>query len=295
MKSGMIDLHSHILPGIDDGAPTLDVSLEMARHWVADGVSTLACTPHILPGLYHNNGPQIRAAIAELQLRLDENDIPLRLIVGADNHVIPDFVSGLKSGRLLSLNDTRYVLVEPPHHHAPSRLGDLFFSIMAGGYRPILTHPERLTWIKSHYALMRLLAFRGVWMQITAGSLTGAFGRGPKYWGERMLAEGLVHILATDAHDLARRPPILSQGYEAAEKIVGAEEAWRLVHTRPLAVLNDQSPSEIQLPEALERPSDKGTSKNEKYRSQQSFSPYSDGGSQRDSRGLLGWVQQFFT
>lgn len=295
MYSGMIDLHSHILPGIDDGAPTLDVSLEMARRWVSDGVSILACTPHILPGLYHNTGPEIRAAIATLQLSLDENHIPLKLVTGADNHVVPDFVTGLKSGRLLSLNDTRYVLVEPPHHHAPSRLGDLLFAIMAAGYRPILTHPERLTWIKSHYALIRLLAFRGVWMQITAGSLTGTFGRAPKYWSERMLAEGLVHILATDSHDLVRRPPILSQGYEAAAQIVGVEEAWRLVHSRPLAILNNQSPSDIDPPVALERPSGKGNTKNEKYPSQQGFSPYSDGSKQPSSGGIIGWMQQFFT
>lgn len=295
MYSGMIDLHSHILPGIDDGSPTLDVSLDMARCWVSDGVSVLACTPHILPGLYHNTGPQIRAAIAELQLKLDESAIPLQLVTGADNHVVPDFVAGLKTGRLLTLNDTRYVLVEPPHHHAPPRLGDLFFAIMASGYKPILTHPERLTWIKSHYALIRLLAFRGVWMQITAGSLTGTFGRGPKYWAERMLSDGLVHIIATDSHDLSKRPPILSQGYEAATKIVGVEEAWRLVHSRPLAVLNNQSPSEVHPPVALENQSDEGNGKNGKYPGQKSFSPYSDGVDQPAPRGIFGWLQQYFT
>ena len=295
MNTGMIDLHSHILPGIDDGSPSLDVSLDMARRWVSDGVSILACTPHILPGLYHNTGPQIRSAIAELQLNLDENGIPLQLVTGADNHVVPDFVTGLKTGRLLTINDTRYVLVEPPHHHAPPRLGDLFFSIMAAGYKPILTHPERLTWITSHYALIRLLAFRGVWMQITAGSLTGAFGRGPKYWGEKMLDEGLVHILATDSHDLKKRPPILSHGYEKAKKIVGVEEAWRLVHTRPLAILNNQAPSEVDPPEISASLSDKGSRKNEKISRQRSVSPYSEGNKQPNSGGIFGRLLQFFT
>lgn len=295
MTTGMIDLHSHILPGIDDGSPDLQTSIQMARHWVEDGVSIVACTPHILPGLYHNDGPQIREAISELQLRLDEHGIPLTLVSGADNHIVPDFTAGLKSGRLLSLHDTRYVLVEPPHHNAPSRLGDVFFDIMAAGYRPILTHPERLTWIKTHYELIRLLAFRGVWMQITAGALTGAFGRGPKYWGERMLDEGLVHIIATDSHDLGRRPPILSQGYERSALIVGEEEAWRLVHSRPLAILENRSPSEIPQPVALGEITDKGKSEHAGRRHKDTFSPYGDNSSRTSRSGFFGWVQQLFT
>ena len=115
----MIDLHCHILPGIDDGAAEPSVSIEMAKAFVADGVSVVACTPHILPGLYHNSGPQIRQATAQLQQVLDREGIPLRLVTGADNHIVPSFVAELRSGHLLSLADTRYVLVEPPHHVAP--------------------------------------------------------------------------------------------------------------------------------------------------------------------------------
>ena len=144
----MIDLHCHILPGIDDGAADLSVSTEMAKAFVADGVSVVACTPHILPGLYHNSGPQIRQATAQLQQHLNREGISLRLVTGADNHIMPDFVAELRSGHLLSLADTRYVLVEPPHHVAPPRLEDLFFNLLVAGYVPILTHPERLTWIQ---------------------------------------------------------------------------------------------------------------------------------------------------
>src|SRR5215467_2788115 len=107
----MIDLHCHILPGMDDGAGDWTVSIEMAKLHVADGVLAVACTPHILPGLYHNSGPQIREATLNLQQALDDEGVSLRLISGADVHIVPDFVSGLRSGRLLSLGDTRYVLV----------------------------------------------------------------------------------------------------------------------------------------------------------------------------------------
>jgi protein-tyrosine phosphatase len=244
----MIDLHCHILPDIDDGAADLSVSLAMASAFVADGVSVVACTPHILPGLYPNSGPEIRKAIAGLQQTLDRQGIPLRLVTGADNHIVPSFVAELHSGHLLSIADTRYVLVEPPHHIPPPRMEDFFFSLLVAGYVPILTHPERLTWIKAHYAAVQRLVQGGVWMQITAGSLAGAFGRNARYWAERLLDEGLVHILATDAHDVDRRPPNLSQGRELAAKRVGEIEAQNLVVTRPGGVLRNDLPANLSTP-----------------------------------------------
>ena len=247
----MIDLHSHILPGIDDGAADLTVSLAMANASVADGVTDLACTPHILPGLYHNAGPQIRQATQALQRALNERGIPLRLVPGADNHIVPDFVEGLRAGRLLSVAHSRYVLVEPPHHVAPPRLEDVFFNLIVAGYVPVLTHPERLSWIKSHYAVFQRLCDAGVWMQVTAGSLTGAFGRNAQYWAERMLEEGRVHILATDCHDTERRPPNLSRGRDLAAVRVGDSEAHHLVVTRPGGVLLNVAPSDLPIPAAV--------------------------------------------
>lgn len=244
----MYDLHSHLLPGIDDGASDYETSLAMARIYVDGGVRYVACTPHIMPGVYQNSGPQIKAAIAKLQQRLDDAGIPLKLVSGADNHIVPDFVAGLKQGRLLALGGTRYVLVEPPHHVAPARLEDLFFDILLAGYIPILTHPERLTWIESKYQVMTTLAERGVWMQLTSGSLTGRFGRRPRYWAERMLSEGLVQILATDAHDTKRRPPDLAEGMKEAERLAGTEEAKHLVITRPLGVLMNKPPQDLPPP-----------------------------------------------
>jgi protein-tyrosine phosphatase len=244
----MIDLHCHILPGIDDGAPDLDVALAMAQTFVDQGVEHVACTPHILPGLYHNTGPQIRLAVAALQAQLDAAAIPLTLVTGADNHIVHDFVDGLRRGHLLTIADSRFVLVEPPHHVAPARLEDLFFNILVAGYVPILTHPERLTWLESKYDVVQRLASKGVWMQITSGSLCGTFGRRARYWGDRMLSEGLVHILASDAHHVSTRPPDLAAGRRAAERLVGAEEATHLVVTRPRAILLNLESSAILAP-----------------------------------------------
>jgi protein-tyrosine phosphatase len=244
----MIDLHCHILPGIDDGAADLEVSLRMARAFAADGVTIVACTPHILPGLYHNTGPQIGAAVKDLQVELDMRGIPLKLVPGADNHIVPDFVGGLRGGRLLSLAGSRYVLVEPPHHTMPARLEDIFFDLLVAGYVPILTHPERLSWIDANYETVERLVQGGVWMQITAASLAGRFGRQALYWAERMLDEGRVHILATDSHDDVRRPPMLAQGRDLAARRVGSAEAEHLVVTRPQGILGDELPSNLPMP-----------------------------------------------
>src|SRR5262245_39550775 len=244
----MIDVHCHLLPGIDDGASDLSASLEMAKAMVADGVAIAACTSHILPGLYNNSGPQIRAATASLQQELNQHGIPLQLTTGADNHIVADFVAQLRSGHLLTLANSRYVLVEPPHHVAPPRLEEFFFSLQAAGYVPILTHPERLTWINSHYGVMQRLIQNGVWMQVTSGSLSGIFGRNARYWAERMLDEGCVHLLATDAHDLDRRRPNLNKGRELAAKRIGEAEAWHLVVTRPKGVLLNAEPTQLPQP-----------------------------------------------
>jgi protein-tyrosine phosphatase len=241
----MIDLHCHLLPGIDDGAPDVAASLAMARIAVADGIRTTACTPHIYPGLYENDADGIRRRTAELQLRLDEEGIALRLVPGADAHLTPELLPRLRAGSVPTIGGGRYFLLEPPHHVAPPRFADSLWSLVAAGFVPVLTHPERLSWIEPNYAVLASLVHAGVWMQVTAGSLAGRFGGGARYFAERMLADGLVHVLATDAHGTRHRAPLLAEGRRAAEKWVDAEEAARLVVERPQAVLDDRAPSDV--------------------------------------------------
>jgi len=244
----VIDLHCHLLPGVDDGARNLSVSLAMASAAVAQGTTVVACTPHILPGVYQNSGPAIREATKQLQDALDQEEIPLQLTTGADVHMAPNFVAGLRSGQLLTLADSRYVLVEPPHNVAPPQIEDFFFNLVTAGYVPILTHPERLSWLRSRYDTIKKLVQTGVWMQLTAGSFTGAFGRTALYWAQRLLDEGCVHLIASDAHDAERRPPDMALGREAVAKRIGAEEARHLVSTRPMGILKDQPPSSLPGP-----------------------------------------------
>jgi protein-tyrosine phosphatase len=241
----LIDLHSHLLPGIDDGSKDLAMSLAMARMACSDGISTIACTPHILPGVYNNSGPTIRSAVARLAQSLADAGIPISLVAGADVHIAPDLDVQLRNGRALTLNNSRYLLLEPPHHVLPPRLDDLIFGLQAAGYVPILTHPERLSWVEGHYDLIGRLVSSSVLMQITAGSLMGRFGRRPRYWAERMLDEGLCHLLATDAHNTEQRPPRMAEARDIVAQRLGDDEAINLVLRRPQGILDNLSPAEL--------------------------------------------------
>jgi protein-tyrosine phosphatase len=204
----MIDLHCHMLPGIDDGPTDLETALEMARVAVADGITLTACTPHIYPGLFENDARSISAAAEAFRGHLRSAGIPLTITTGADIQIVPELLDGLKSGRFPCLHGSRYFLFEPPHHTVPPRFLDTIFDALSAGFVPVITHPERLTWLDDkHYGWFVEAARQGAWIQVTAGAVTGRFREQPQYWAERFLDDGLVHLLATDAHHFQRRPP----------------------------------------------------------------------------------------
>jgi protein-tyrosine phosphatase len=242
----MIDLHCHMLPGIDDGAPDLPTALAMARIAVADGIAVTACTPHIYPGLYENDAQGIARAVDALRSALQQEAIGLELTYGADIQIVPELLVGLRRGTHPTLHGSRYFLFEPPHHTVPVRFHESIHDTVAAGYVPVITHPERLTWLdEEHYPWFVQAARAGAWIQVTAGALTGRFGRQAQYWGERMLDDGIVHLLATDSHDPHHRPPVLSEGRMVAARWLGEAEAERLVSERPQAILDDRSPAEV--------------------------------------------------
>lgn len=248
----MIDVHCHLLPEIDDGSSSLEMSLEMARIALADGITATACTPHIYPGLFENRGEDIRRRVVALAAELRNAGFPLELTHGADIQVVPELIAGLKSGAMPTIAGSRYFLFEPPHHTVPPMFAQSIFDSLAAGYVPVITHPERLTWLdEAHYPWFVGAARNGAWIQVTAGAVVGRFGREAKYWAERFLGDGIVHILATDAHEPIRRPPVLSEGRASAETWVGAAEAQRLVQDRPAAIFMDRDPQEIALPPGL--------------------------------------------
>ena len=243
----MIDLHSHILPRLCDGAQDLTTALAMAKLAVADGTTHLACTPHIYPPVYCNDKQGIMLAMNELQKELDQNNIPLTLVIGADVNLNPNVMRGLKQGIIPTLNGSRYFLLEPPHHiPVPDFVGQVE-NFLYAGYIPVITHPERLHWIGDHYNDFIEAVKRGAWLQITAGATTGRFGSGAQKMAERFLKDGYVHVIASDAHDTQKRPPVLSDGVAVASRWLNNEaEVLRMVCDRPSAILANKNPEDVE-------------------------------------------------
>lgn len=238
----LIDLHSHLLPGVDDGAVDLDAALKMARIAVDDGTSVIACTPHFYPGVYDSDGDDIVARVNALQAHLDDAGVALTLLSGGDLRLEPGLVRRLRTRQALSIGGSRYVLIEPSHQLFTHGMETFFADVLAAGFQPVLTHPERMGWIDQRFDAIDRLLKSGVWMQITAGAVTGRFGRHPRYWAERFVCEGMAHIVASDAHDPVRRPPKMWDSYKKIMDWVGKDEADNLFIHRPQLILDDKSP-----------------------------------------------------
>ena len=251
----MIDLHSHILPGIDDGSPDVGISLAMARHAFDDGIRIMACTPHVVPGLYENTLTSIQKDVAQLQSRLEEESIGLKLVVGADVHLASDLHRNLGVS-IPTLHNSRYFLFEPPHNLLPPGLENYSNTLLQNGFIPIITHPERLKWVEAHYDLVARMNDRGCLIQITAGAITGGFGAAAEKLALRFLEEGRIDVLATDTHNLTGRPPVLSVARDLVAKIQGEEEANAMVLKRPLAILKNEAlePVGKGAPVTIEKP-----------------------------------------
>jgi protein-tyrosine phosphatase len=227
----MIDIHCHILPGIDDGPSDMAESVEMARMAAADGITTIVATPHLKDGA--DMADEIRALIAALNARLEGQKIPVAILAGADINVtlsIPKLED-------YTINGTTYLLYEFPHTHMPANAGHIIFNVMSSGLRPIVTHPERNPSVVRDPLTIIRLKEAGALVQITAGSLTGHFGRESRECALYLLKKGVADIIATDAHSVSGRPPIMSEGLREAEKIVGRARARLMVEDNPLAVI----------------------------------------------------------
>lgn len=231
-----VDIHCHLVPGIDDGAKSWQESLAMARMAVADGIETIVVTPHQLGGYAHNSGEMIRQRTAELQRELDAHDILLRVLPGADVRIDNGMIEGLKNGGVLTLGDhRRHVLLELPHEmYFPLEpvLDDLARAGMVG----ILSHPERNQGLLKQPALVESLVDYGCLMQVTAGSLTGTFGPNSRDMAEWMLGEGIVHFISTDAHGPRARRPLLGRAFQRTAELAGEETAIALCCGNPAAI-----------------------------------------------------------
>ena len=271
----MIDLHAHILPQLDDGAESLEESIEMCRISHQDGVRTIVATPHILPGVYKNSRSTILTKVQELNEAIKKFGVrdsnasthppnqnrggntrqrigasthpridPLRILPGADVHFSSDMPELCENGGIVTVNDKgQYLMVEFDFQGIPYHAEDVLFRLMTKGIIPIITHPERNFEIGQRPQRYGEMIRMGCLGQVTAMSLTGGFGSGVKQTAEKLLKSGLVHIIASDTHSVNRRPPILSAAVREAEKIVGKEEAQRMVTEYPQAVIEGRRPN----------------------------------------------------
>jgi len=227
----VIDIHCHILPGIDDGPSDMQESIKMAEIAACDGITKIVATPHIKNTLHPVSS--IRNSIAQLNKKLVDLGISLEIIQGADVNAMLD--TALLKG--YTINNTQYILVEFPHTHLPNSMREILFKMMVQGYRPIITHPERNGSVLKDPRVLFELINGGVLAQITADSITGTFGVDIQECSRYLLKKNMIRFIATDAHSSHHRKPILSQGLKAAEKIIGKEKALKLVTVNPEAVV----------------------------------------------------------
>ena len=235
----MIDLHAHVLPGIDDGPPTLDESLELARRAVADGTATMVATPHVTWDLPGNTSARIAAAVTALQDELDRAAIGLRLATGGELAITRAYELDDDELAALRLGGGPWLLAECPL--SPSAPGfDAALNALAGrGHRIVLAHPERCPALHRDPALLRRLVEAGMLTAVTAGALLGRFGKDVRRFALWMFEHDLVHSVASDAHDAVRRPPGIREGLAAADaELPGvAERAEWLTLSVPAAIL----------------------------------------------------------
>lgn len=261
----MIDLHCHILPGIDDGAGTLEEAVEMCRLAAADGCTAMVATPHQRRGVWWNAD---RAALAALRRRLQEalDALPameagggpgLRVYSGGEIHVDAQLLAEVERlGRggerggdgnnfergtgVLPLAGSRYLLLELDGDDPPDASEDLIHELSVAGWRPILAHPEFVPWMAVDPGAVARLVSLGALAQVTAMSVTGDFGRRAQADTHRLIDAGLVHFVASDSHGPRRRPPGLSRARQVIAARWGEEEARRLVEDNPRAVIEDR-------------------------------------------------------
>jgi protein-tyrosine phosphatase len=233
----MIDLHSHILPGVDDGARTLAESLEIARAAVADGITTIACTPHVRDD-YPTEAGVMEEAVAELRSSLEQAEIPLEIRPGGE--VAFEWLDKLPVDELRRFGlggNPGYLLVETPYYGWPLGFADRLFSLRSVGITPVLAHPERNAEVQAEPRQLDRLVRAGVLVQVTAASIDGRTGRRALVCGLDLIEQGLAHLLASDAHHASVR----SVGIAAATKKLNddALAGW-LTQGIPTAILGGE-------------------------------------------------------
>ena len=232
LSAAMIDLHCHILPGVDDGAKTVEESLAMAETAIADGITHVVATPHASTE-YAFDFSRVRAARDDLQTRLGDR---LHLATGCDFHLNPENLAALRaSPAQFCINQKDYLLVEFNEFSIPPMMDQALHHLQLGGIRPIVTHPERNAILRTQPERLLKWVRLGCYVQITAGSVLGVFGQGAKSDSIKWIAQGLVHFVSSDAHNTTSRPLQLRPAFDFVRAQFGEKTAQGLLIENPRA------------------------------------------------------------
>lgn len=237
----MVDIHCHILYGIDDGPKDLEQSMKLVRELHKKGIEEIIATSHYISGDdYVPTCEEIRGKVRIVQEEIDKEGLNLRIYTGMEVYASHDTIERIKNNEILSLNDSRYILIEFPFEFIPRYISDLLFAVQLEGYTPIIAHPERYCsdYIKSK--LLEELVDKGALLQINSESILGTHGKRAKKAAYHLLKSGRVHLIATDSHSLNR---ILSDRQLVEKKIseiCGMENVERIMYINPRKVLENE-------------------------------------------------------
>ncbi len=235
----MIDVHAHVLPGLDDGPANMGDALALVRAAVEDHIDTIVATPHMLDGIYNVAREEIFAGVAELNEALDEHGLGVTILAGADVRAEADAPDVLREGGLVTIADLgKHMILELPQDVVPRELDQLLFNIQLQGVRPIISHPERNRTIQEDPDELIPLVQAGGLVQITAASVVGEFGRHVQACAETLLERRLAHLVATDMHGLRARSPKLSPAAARITELLGEEVANDILEKNPENVIH---------------------------------------------------------
>ena len=246
----MIDIHCHILPGLDDGAQTITDSLDMAKEAVREGISSIIATPHHNQA-YHNTKDEIILAVNDLNNRLKEAAIPLEILPGQEVRIYGEIVEGLNNGEILSLSQSQYMFIEFPSNHVPRYAEKLLFDIQLQGLIPIIVHPERNKQLMEQPDLLYQFVEKGALTQVTASSLCGYFGKNIKKFSEQLIEFNLTHFIASDAHNVKNRTFKMAEALDIVNSKYGPDMVYLFKENAELLVENSNIMKE--LPERIKR------------------------------------------
>jgi|SRR5690625_945198 len=234
----MIDIHCHILPGIDDGAQTEADSIRMAKAAVEEGIHTIIATPHHKNGQFDNNRTSIIQYTEILNHLLVNEGIPLTVVPGQETRINGDMIQDLQDGELLPLNDTKYVFVEFSSGHVPHFSKPLMYDIQVAGYTPIIVHPERNRELIENPAKLYEFVRNGALTQVTAGSVIGKFGKNIRKFTHQLIDHSLTHFIASDAHNTTSRAFWLNDAYQEVKKEFGNDYFYMFMENNHLLLDN---------------------------------------------------------